>query len=123
MSNGITLPDLPAAPFSEVQALVRRLVTEGDWTAVPPLLDELYDQGRVEDRRDLVKSISTLGAYIAFSASYTYTYASCRSHLEAIAAQFWLDLFDLNYVVGAITEKQKQKPTNQIVVNDYIITN
>lgn len=121
MSNGITLPDLPAAPFSEVQALVRRLVTEGDWTAVPPLLDELYAQGRVEDRRELTKTISLLGAYITFSSVHPYSHMACKSNLEAIAAQFWLDLFDLNYVVGAITEKQK--PTNQIAVNDYLITN
>lgn len=53
MNKVYSLPDLPSAPYSDAQALLRRFLEYRDFSALRPLLDELEALGEKEARRSL----------------------------------------------------------------------
>lgn len=57
MEKVYSLPDLPLAPYSDVQALARRLLEYRDWSAVRLLLDELESVGDAETAKKVRETL------------------------------------------------------------------
>ena len=95
----MTLPDLPAAPASDVQALALRLLRDDDFTAAQPLLDELHHAGRDADRKKLLEYLAQAAMNDgASSISWSY-YANC------IMRVLWWDLYALGPCLHQVAER------------------
>lgn len=90
-----TLPDIPAAATSNLQLLVRRLIEYADWSLLPALLDELQEQGRVRD----VRQLSRLLADTLLSPKISLPYVP---FVNQLLGMFLFDLFDAAAVGGAM---------------------
>lgn len=91
-------PDLPAAPFSEVQALAVAWLKGGNWSAVIPLLDELQGSGRYDDVREIRATVAMRAAQLfgSFPASLADSWRASAIRV------LWFDLFDLPATLAAI---------------------
>jgi hypothetical protein len=92
------LPDLLPAPYSDLQALVRRLLEYADWSVLPALLDELKASGREREIRWLQGHIAQ---HLCRSDSVVKTYKVFVAHILGI---YWFDLFDVTSTAAAMAK-------------------
>lgn len=98
MQKVYTLPDLPLAPYSDAQALLRRFVEYRDFSALRPLLDELEALGEKETRRHLFNvclSAATEGYWIWNSVALNilihtgHLLYSVEGLIDALSSKYW----------------------------------
>ena len=102
MEKVYTLPDLPFAPYSDVQALVRRLIEYADLTTLRPLADELRGQNRMELLDGLANAFgddaSRCTMHEDFRLRWKYT-------VQWLLNRFWVELFGWDGVITALKDK------------------
>lgn len=103
MEKVYSLPDLPLAPYSDVQALARRLLEYRDFSALRPLLDELDATGETEAR----KSLLSLCAGVATESWWNWD-SFCRNALCYLCHL----LFSIDGVVMALNQKDWSEVNN-----------
>lgn len=91
-------PDLPDAPYSTVGALARQWLKNGDWTAVPKLLDALQDANRPDDWREIKKAVATY-AVVRFAPRM-----DVLPWKSMALSVLWFDLFDIESTVAKLQE-------------------
>lgn len=102
-----SLPDLPPAPTSDLQALVRRLIEYADFSTLPAICDELQQQNRIKDYTNFRKWVVSEADSLSQHPSNRLYWTSIPYPLRRI---FWLDLFSLEGLAQFMTERLSTEP-------------
>lgn len=92
------LPDLPRAPYSEVQALALRVIEWADFSAFGPLMDALRDVGREAD----AKAVARLIPLRKEIRERSFHLSRLRADLENLLFE---DIYDARAVAAGIVLK------------------
>jgi len=115
-----TLPDLPAAPYSDLQALLRRLLEHKDMSALRGIFDVLEEQGRNIDSAGFKTEVGAL----AFKMDKHNGLDSFdwRAFCTSAVRRFFFDLFCLEgfikYVDDVEVDKEPDVPPVYVATVD-----
>lgn len=91
------LPDLPPAPTSDLQLLVRRLIEYADWQCLVGIVDELRAYDRNRDLRQLQYIIAGIVTNTSGKKPYSVV-------VHQIIGVFWFDLYDVAGTAEALAK-------------------
>ncbi len=110
MEKVYSLPELPLAPYSDAQALARRLLEYRDFSALRPLLDELDATGETEARKGV------LSLCVGVATEYWWDWDGFTRNLCHHLGHL---LFSVDGVVAAL---EKRDWSNSTFINATIST-
>jgi hypothetical protein len=96
-----TLPDLPKVPYSDLQALVCRLIEFADLSVLPALDDELRFRDRLDDLNRLRCAFADDAGRLAQEGDRTLRWKYFCHHLIQL---FWFDLFGWQGVLSVLPD-------------------
>lgn len=106
MDKIYTLPDLPTAPTSDLQLLVRRLIEYADLSTLPAIEDELREQNRTTDIIEL-RSRFAYNAYRRFQSPIDPNYPNLPfrwlNEVNGLIVLFWFDLFNWQSLIQCLS--------------------
>lgn len=122
MEKVYTLPDFPAAPYSEVQALAKRLIEFADFSTLVPLFDLLKEQGRTADLEKLQTVVASVLRQIHNATVFrTDWWEDWAYELDGV---FFFDLWDLrgisSYLLSAERVERQPYPNNHYTATEAI---
>jgi hypothetical protein len=112
------LPELAPAPPSDLQSLLRKLITDRDLSTVPLILDELQGIGRDEDAKKLKYDLGELAKTTLMKSPHTPAGRQWEYFRDEAVCYFWFDLFDMQASLSALQPLIMEPP---VIEREYLV--
>jgi hypothetical protein len=111
MEKVYTLPDLPPAPTSDLQLLVRRLLEYADWSVLPALVDELKATGREQDLAAVKQAVRHFACPTLDTSLWDNPF---KLFAEKALETFYFDLFSMEGIIQQAVDRSKPASNSKI---------
>lgn len=113
MNKAYQLPDIPPAPTSDLQLLVRRLLEWADFSTLPAIFDKLKEEGRDEDLAYLKCYVS----YLALPDKQSPTWSTpFYRFVHSCLPLFTFDLYSMEGLMEVCENRSKPLPKGHFVI-------